>query len=299
MAGNIQDASMHFGDVFLDLTNDDTLPLAHLIPSTSQRDSLFPEATERPHLGKKADHYDDPDFQYMDYWTGRSFEHRAEEIAIRRLLRDQHFAVAVDVGGGYGRLSVLLEQFADSVTLVDPSRQQLETARAFLSTHPRIDLRLMQADELKFQDSSVDLVTMIRVLHHIPDPRAELAEVARVLAPEGRAIIEVANSLHIRNRLRRAINRKKASPEPQAIPSKLRATNRCIPFVNHNPHTIMDQFSKSGLRVVRTLSVSNLRSPWLKKLVSAQAMLAVESVLQPVLAGSLFGPSLFFLLQKT
>jgi SAM-dependent methyltransferase len=235
----------------------------------------------------------------MQYWTGRFYEHQAEVLAIRRLLRGQHFAVAVDVGGGFGRLSVLLEQFADRVTLIDPSRQQLDLAEAFLRGHPRIDIRLMQADELTFEDNSVDLLAMIRVLHHLPDPRAEFSEVARVLTPEGCAIIEVANSLHILNRLKNRANRANAPPDPIDIRSKACSNDGGIPFVNHNPLTIMEQLANSGLIVVRILSVSNLRRPWLKTLMPAHVMLAVESVLQPALARSLFGPSLFFLLHKT
>ena len=42
---------------------------------------------------------------------------------------------------------------------------------------------------------------MIRVMHHLPDPAAELAEISRVLSPEGYAVIEVANYSHARNRV--------------------------------------------------------------------------------------------------
>jgi ubiquinone/menaquinone biosynthesis C-methylase UbiE len=234
----------------------------------------------------------------MEYWTGRHYEHQAEVLAIRRLLRGRHFAMAVDVGGGFGRLSILLEEFADRVTIVDPSRQQLDVAEVFLRGHPRIDLELMRADELMFEDSSVDLLTMIRVLHHIPDPRAEMSEIARVLAPEGYAIIEVANSLHILNRMKHAVNGEDVPPGPIDIRSKRFPNDGGIPFVNHNPYTITEQLTDCGLKVARLLSVSNLRNSWLKKVMPAHLMLTVESMLQPALARSLFGPSLFFLLHK-
>src|SRR5476651_2614197 len=85
---------------------------------------------------KKADQYDDPKYNYQDYWTGREYEHAAEEMAIKRLLKGQHFANAVDVGGGYGRLSKFLTNFADKVTLAEPSQQQLDIARIYLKNAP-------------------------------------------------------------------------------------------------------------------------------------------------------------------
>jgi hypothetical protein len=46
------------------------------------------------------------------------------------------------------------------------------------------------------------------------------------------------------------------------------------------------------------LSVSNLRSPGLKKVMPRGLMLAIESVMQPTLSSTFFGPSIFFLIKK-
>jgi hypothetical protein len=140
---------------------------------------------------------------------------------------------------------------------------------------------------------------MIRVMHHLPDPMIEFNEISRVLSPEGYAIIEVANYAHGRNRLKYALKGKKLPLEPVDIRSQMVRNNKDeIPFVNHNPHTVMKQLSHAGLKVDRILSVSNLRSPALKKLVPKRVMLAVEGILQPTLASSFFGPSVFFLVKK-
>src|SRR5581483_4498535 len=116
---------------------------------------------------RRADQYNDPKHNYRQYWEGREYEHAAEEIAIRKLLRRKHFRNAVDVGGGYGRLAVLLEEYADKVTLAEPSQQQLDIAKDFLRHHPNIDRQLVQASDLPFQDGEVDLLTLIRVMHHL------------------------------------------------------------------------------------------------------------------------------------
>jgi ubiquinone/menaquinone biosynthesis C-methylase UbiE len=247
---------------------------------------------------KKADQYNDPKHNYLHYWHGRDYEHAAEEIAIKSMLRGKHFKTAVDVGGGYGRLCVLLEHYADKVTLAEPSQQQLDIAAEYLKDHPEVDRKLLQADDLKFPDRSIDLLTMIRVMHHLPNPAPEFREIARVLSDEGYAIVEVANYIHVRNRFKHAVKRKKLPSEPVDIRSPHNRREDEIPFVNHNPNTVIKQLAHAGLKVEKVLSVSNLRSPALKKIVPKGVMLSLEKIMQPTLAGSYFGPSIFFLVKK-
>ena len=247
---------------------------------------------------KKADQYNDPSHNYLHYWDGRDYENDAEEMAIKRLLDGKHFDTAADVGGGYGRLCVLLENYADKVTLAEPSQQQLDIAKDFLHDHPEVDRKLMQADDLKFKDGTLNLLTMIRVMHHLPDPSVEFSEISRVLSDDGYAIIEVANYAHGRNRLKYAMKGKKLPTKPVDIRSKINNRKDEIPFVNHNPHTVIKQLAHAGLKVDRILSVSNLRSPGLKKIMPKSVMLAIEGILQPTLASTFFGPSVFFLVRK-
>jgi ubiquinone/menaquinone biosynthesis C-methylase UbiE len=254
--------------------------------------------TKNTNTKRLADQYNDPKHNYLKYWQGREYEHAAEELAIRKLLRGRHFSEAVDVGGGYGRLCLLLENYADHVTLAEPSQQQLDIAADFLKQHAEVARRLMQADELKFMDNSIDLLTMIRVMHHLPDPSHEFAEIARVLSPNGVAIIEVANYIHIRNRLKYLARRQHLPIKPVDIRSKANRRSEEIAFVNHNPHSVIRQLEHAGLTVEATLSVSNLRSQTLKKFVPRKVMIGAESVLQKPLAGMYFGPSIFFMVRK-
>jgi len=242
--------------------------------------------------------YNDSDFNYQDYWAGRNYEHQAEVIAIRRLLDGRRFGRAVDVGGGYGRLSIVLSEYSDEVTLVDSSSQQLELAGTFLAGHPRIEKRLMHAARLDFASESVDLVAMIRVLHHLPEPAAELAELSRILRKGGTAIVEVANVAHALNRLRHLARHERIPLTPIDIRSQEARQRGAIPFVNHHPATIGSQFVAAGLHTERVLSVSNLRHPLIKKALPTRAILAAESACQARLARLQFGPSLFFLLRK-
>lgn len=257
--------------------------------TTIKKPKTTPKATQ-----KRADQYNDPSHNYLKYWEGRDYENAAEEAAIKRLLKGKRFKRAADIGGGYGRLCLLLEKYADEVTLVEPSQQQLDIAKDFLKDHPKIKRKLMQADNLKFKDKSLDLITMIRVMHHLPDPKAELKELARVLADDGYLILEMANYAHGRNRLKHTLKGKPLPLEPVDIRTK----KSDIAFVNHNPKTVIKQLAHAGLKVEKTLSVSNLRSPGLKKVVPKPVMLSLEKLLQPTLAKTHFGPSVFFLVRK-
>lgn len=247
---------------------------------------------------KKADQYDNDNFNYLDYWTGRDYEHAAEEMAIKRLLRGKRFATAADIGGGYGRLCVLLKNYADKVTLVEPSKVQLGIAKKYLKDHPDIDQKLMQADDLKFKDGSLELITMIRVMHHLPNPVTELTEVYRVLSKDGIFILELANYAHIRNRIKHALKRKPLPVDPVDIRSAKNRREEEIAFVNHNPKTVIKQLDRVGFSVEKVLSVSNLRSQGLKKYVPRSVMLSLEKIMQPTLARTYFGPSVFFVLKK-
>src|SRR3569833_365053 len=98
---------------------------------------------------KKADQYDDPKFNYQDYWAGREYEHAAEEQANNRLLRGRKFDLAVDVGGGYGRLSKFLTKYSKKVILAEPSQHQLDIGKMYLKDTPQVDRELWQAADLK------------------------------------------------------------------------------------------------------------------------------------------------------
>ena len=247
---------------------------------------------------KKADQYNDPTHNYLHYWEGRDYENAAEVVAIKRFLKGKHFKHAVDIGGGYGRLSVLLSEYSDKVTLAEPSQQQLDIGKEFLKDYPQIDRQLMQADNLKFTDKSVDLIMMIRVMHHLPDPSAEFSEIARALTDDGYFLLEIANYSHAQNRLKHALKFQKMPTQPVDIRSAKNRKDSEIAFVNHNPKTVIKQLAHAGMKVEKTLSVSNLRSPALKKIIPRSLMLTLEKAMQRPLAKTYFGPSTFLLIKK-
>jgi SAM-dependent methyltransferase len=246
----------------------------------------------------KINYYDDDEISYERFWDSRDYEHYSELIAIRRLLRGRRYDLALDYGGGYGRLTPTLLEFADKAILADPSRKQLDIAKKKLR-EMKVEYKLQaKKDNVPADDASIDLLVMVRVSHHLPEPDAVFAEIARVLKPGGEALIEVASEAHFVNRLRYLKRLNRVPKEPVAIGWRANGLEDDTPFVNHNPKTVEAALAKQGLRVERKLSVSNFRNPFIKKHVSLKALLALEKPLQSLLAPAYFGPSIFLLVKK-
>ncbi len=246
----------------------------------------------------KADQYNDPKHNYLRYWDGRDYEQAAEEIMINRMLEGKKFKHAVDVGGGYGRLSVVLTQFAKKVTLAEPSQQQLDISKEFLKGNPKVEAKLAQAEKLPFDDESVDLCMVVRVIHHLPNPVPAFEEIHRVLEKDGYFLIEFANYANFKNRVKHAVKFQKMPVDPVDIRSAVNKRDDEIPFVNHNPKTVKKQLAQTGFKLEKVLSVSNFRSPTLKKILPKSTLVKLEKASQKPLAKSHFGPSTVYLLRK-
>ena len=246
----------------------------------------------------KADQYNDPKHNYLRYWDGRDYEQAAEELMLNKLLSGKKFKHAIDVGGGYGRLSVVLTQFSDKVTLAEPSQQQLDIAKDFLKDKPKVNSVLAQAEKLPFEDGSVDLAMVVRVIHHLPNPVPAFEEIHRVLEKDGMFLIEFANYGNFKNRVKHAAKLQKMPVDPVDIRSDGNKRDDVIPFVNHNPKTVQRQLAQVGFKLEDMLSVSNFRSPTLKKVLPKKTLVQLEKNLQKPLARTYFGPSTVYLLRK-
>jgi SAM-dependent methyltransferase len=91
---------------------------------------------------------------------------------------------ALDVAGGSGALAGVLQPRVGSITVLDTSARLLEYVPE------GIGRTIGRAEQLPFADASFDLVTSVNSLHHIARPPRALDELARVLAPGGRIVLE-------------------------------------------------------------------------------------------------------------
>lgn len=100
----------------------------------------------------------------------------------------------LDIASGSGYGSHLLAQGAASVVGVDISPDAVEYATA---TYPRPNLEFRRGDAtaIPLDDASVDVVVTFETIEHVADYRAFLAEVDRVLAPGGIALVSTPNDI--------------------------------------------------------------------------------------------------------
>lgn len=96
----------------------------------------------------------------------------------------------LDLGTGTAQIPIeLCRQSAEgrilaldaAVAMLDLARLNLELA----GCTDRVELRHLDAKQLPFPDRSFGTVMSNSIVHHIPEPRAVLAEAVRVAAPEG------------------------------------------------------------------------------------------------------------------
>lgn len=73
-----------------------------------------------------------------------------------------------------------------AITLTDLSPGMVERARETLGAWPQFSFQTADAQSIPFEDASFDLVLAHMMLYHVPDLPLALAEVRRVLKPEGR-----------------------------------------------------------------------------------------------------------------
>ncbi len=95
----------------------------------------------------------------------------------------------LDVATGTGMVAAQLLASADcSVIGIDQSAEMLAGARARFAGQDGSRVQLLQgeAEALPFADSSFDALTFTYLLRYVDDPRATVAELARVLRPGGR-----------------------------------------------------------------------------------------------------------------
>lgn len=111
-----------------------------------------------------------------------------------RLGEDPHGGACVEVGCGFGRMTGLLAQRFDRVVAVDVSPLMLEQARARVPDANVTFLPVSGTTLEPVESASADVVVSYLVLQHLPARdvvTAYLREFARVLAPDGRAFVQL------------------------------------------------------------------------------------------------------------
>ncbi|WAX57992.1 class I SAM-dependent methyltransferase [Jatrophihabitans cynanchi] len=122
-------------------------------------------------------------------------DHEKRQVAVARAIKEAvHLSrrmTALDVGGGTGRLSILLADQVASVVVTDPSAGMVQVARERIEAAGLGDrVRAVQADLMTDRlDGIYDVVWSSMALHHVQDLDRLLRSVAGLLADGGRLCI--------------------------------------------------------------------------------------------------------------
>jgi ubiquinone/menaquinone biosynthesis C-methylase UbiE len=124
--------------------------------------------------------------QFDSQWERRFL---AEPVA--QVLGSLQDPLVLDVGAGTGRLAKGLFQLPEVNAMVICVEPSIKMTRLGRNRTPDGDAEWVRAwaVPLPFPDDSFDLVASLEILEFTPDPRATLAEMARVLRTDGYLLI--------------------------------------------------------------------------------------------------------------
>lgn len=117
----------------------------------------------------------------------RSRYHFAAEFVRGKTVLD------IACGTGFG-IKILIDAGAKEILATDMSAEALETSREVLP----LDAYLFRSDgtRLPFEDASIDAITSFETVEHIPNYEDFVAELRRVLKPDGVMVMSTPNAYY-------------------------------------------------------------------------------------------------------
>jgi hypothetical protein len=136
-------------------------------------------------------------------------------------------------------------------------------------------------------DGLFDAATMIRVIHHIKDAPAALAQVRQALQPGGTFVLEYANKRNLKAIARYLLRKQEWNPFD-------RAQVEFIPLnFDFHPAAMSAWLRQANFAIERQLAVSHFRMAWLKRNLPTDLLVRLDAFFQPVGAVWQYTPSMF------
>lgn len=241
-------------------------------------------------------------YDYPSYWEGREYEHASEVVSLKYFLaKIKKIDSIVDIGAGFARLTPSYIYRAKKIVLTDPSSKLLSLAKKrFPEKKVEVVKSVLEKLPNKLKSKTFDLVIMIRVLHHIKNIDKAFSTVSKILKNNGYFILEYANKRHGKAFAREIIKGNITFPHdilPIEVSTKP-SRKKVLPFINYHPDVIKEKLNEHNFDILEERSVSNIRSPFIKRTIPTEIILPLEKLLQKPLAKIKFGPSIFLLAQK-
>ncbi len=217
--------------------------------------------------------YEGSEYQ-TEFWDRgeRAYEDQAEAVALGRLLPSSG-ELLLEVGAGAGRNTPRYGGYK-RVVLMDYSLTQMQQAQERLGRDDAYIYVAADVYQLPFVDGLFDGATMIRVLHHLVEPRRALSQIRRVMGPGGTFILEFANKMNLKAILRYALRRQNWNP----------FTLEPVEFVDLNfdfhPRAVRQWLGEADFRLERQLTVSHFRLNLLKRLIPTRLLVGMDALAQ-------------------
>jgi hypothetical protein len=123
-------------------------------------------------------------------------------------------------------------------------------------------------------------------MHHLANVPAAFNQLQRILVPGGTMILEYANKRHLKNIIRRTLGR---NPNPfDEQPYEFAPLH-----YDFHPRWINHQLASAGFSPKRQLSVSLLRSNFLKRRIKAATLAQIDGWQQQLFSRMAIAPSIF------
>ena len=217
--------------------------------------------------------YEGSDYQQA-FWVqgGRQYEDLSEAIALKRML-PKSGKLMLEVGAGAGRNTPRYAGF-ERIVVMDYSTTQLAQAQQRLGRSDKYIYVAADVYRLPFVDKLFDGATMIRVLHHMADAPKALGQIRNALQPGAIFILEFANKLNLKSILRYWLGKQDWNP----------FTLEPVEFVKLNfdfhPKAVCAWLGELGFKIEKVLTVSHFRLGFLKRLIPAKLLSAVDGLFQ-------------------
>lgn len=243
-------------------------------------------------------------YDYLSYWLGRGYEHKSEVAAIKDFLtKINKLKTILEVGAGFGRLVDSYAFRAKKVIVSDPSSKLLKIARDRFTDKKKFKFIHSGLENLqeKIRGGSVDLIVVVRVIHHLQNLEESIETMCHLLKKGGYLILEYPNKRNWKAVIKAFLSGNFTFPLdifPKDLRSKQSVRKKTLPFFNYHPDKIERILKDENFSIIEKRSVSNLRSGPLKKILSTDTLISLEKILQKPLAYLSFGPSIFILARK-
>lgn len=243
-------------------------------------------------------------FDYPAYWIGREYEHKSEVQALKNFFKKIHRVKKIlEVGAGFGRLAKYYFYRGKQIILSDPSSKLLKVARETYKDKKNFKFIHSSLENLpnKLRNKSVDLVILVRVTHHLEDIEESIKIISKLLSTGGYFIFEFPNKSNYKAVFKNLIKGDITYPLnifSKDIRSKKSLRTNALPFYNYHPDKMIELLTDNNFKIIDVLSVSNFRSSRIKKYISTDSLVYLESKLQKLFSYLYFGPSIFILARK-